>query len=100
MEPRSVALVALLSPRIAVVVVAVVLPEAGLVVLEELQSAHPLGALPEVQVRNEQARGTAVLGLEGLAIDLIRDPSATAGHVLEREIRCVAPVAPRAHVLG
>src|SRR5271166_2077947 len=48
----SVALVALLEPRVAVVVVAVDLPEARLVVVQQTQPGHPLRALPEVQVRH------------------------------------------------
>src|SRR5215471_11320778 len=43
----SVALVPLFLPRIAVVVVAVSLPEAWLVVVENLQARDPLRALPE-----------------------------------------------------
>ena len=50
----SVAPVPLLPPRIAVVVVAVALPEAGLVIVAQCQPAHPLRALPEVEVRHEQ----------------------------------------------
>ena len=57
----SVAPIALLLPGVAVVVVAVALPEAGLVVVVEPMPAHPLGALPEVQVRDEQPRRPAVL---------------------------------------
>src|SRR5215207_2753162 len=61
---RSVAPVALLTPGIAVVVVAERLPEARLVGLDDLELGHPLGALPEVQVRDEQPCGATVLGLE------------------------------------
>ena len=73
---RSVAPVALLPPRVAVVVVAVGLPEAGLVGARvSVQPAHPLGALPEVQVRDEQPRRAAVLGLERLAVVARRRPT-------------------------
>src|SRR5215212_3451825 len=64
----SVAPVALLAPGVPVVVVAQGLPEAGDVVGGELQAPHPLGALPEVQVRHQQPRRAAVLGLQGLSI--------------------------------
>src|SRR4051794_13387709 len=57
---NSVAPVALLAPRVAVVVVAGELPEPGLVVDGQRQPAPPLRALPEVQVRDDQARGPAV----------------------------------------
>src|SRR5262245_26174530 len=59
--------VALFLPGIGVVVVAVALPEAELVVVEELEAADPFGALPEVALRNQQAERVAMLGLERLA---------------------------------
>ena len=59
----SVALVTLLEPRIAAVVVAVALPEAGFVVVEELEPGDPLRALPEVEVRHDEPGGPAVLGV-------------------------------------
>ena len=59
------------------------------------QPAHPLGALPEVQVRHEQPRRPAVLGLERLAVVAERDPGLAAGHVLERQVGRVAAVAER-----
>src|SRR5947209_6070234 len=65
---KSVALVALLPPRVTVVVVTVHLPEARLVVVEDLQAPHPLGALPEVEMGNQQPRGAAVLGGQRLAL--------------------------------
>src|SRR5262249_56923914 len=58
--PGSVTGVPLLFPRVAVVVVAVALPEAGAVFLQQLNPAHPLGALPEVEMRDEQPCGSAV----------------------------------------
>src|SRR4051812_3437664 len=54
-DPRaagSVTLVALLAPGVAVVAVAGALPEPGLVAGGETHPADPLGALPEVQVRD------------------------------------------------
>src|SRR5215218_5094024 len=60
--------VALLSPGVPVVVVAQGLPEARVVVGSKLQPPHPLGALPEVQVRHEQAGRSAVLWLKGLPL--------------------------------
>src|SRR5205807_8936018 len=91
----SVALVALLEPRVSVVVVAVALPEARLVLGAELDSPHPLRALPEVELRDEQPRPPAVLGLERLAVVGVGDPRLAAGDVLQREIRRVAAVARR-----
>ena len=80
--------------------VAVRLPEAGLVGGGQPQAAHPLGALPEVQVRDEQPGGAAVLGVERLAVVGVRDPGLAAGEVLEREVGRVAAVAERDRVLG
>ena len=97
---RSVARVPLLEPWVAVVVVAVALPEARLVVVAQLQPAHPLRALPEVEVRHEQPRRAAVLGLERLAVVAVRDPGLAARDVLQREVRRVAAVAEGDHELG
>src|SRR5581483_10410466 len=49
------------APGVGVVVVAVALPEAGLVDRRELDSAQPLGALPEVLARDDEAQRIAVL---------------------------------------
>src|SRR5262245_48615689 len=78
-----VAPVPLLQPRIAAQVVAVRLPEAGLVLVPERQSAHPLGALPEVEVRDEETGRAAVLGVEGLAVVAEGDPGLAARDVLQ-----------------
>src|SRR4051812_10293490 len=96
----SVAPVALLFPGVAVVVIAVALPEAGLVVVAQLEATDPLRALPEVQVRDQQPGGAAVLGLERLAAVLVGDPRLAIRQILEREIGGVAAVAPRGHVTG
>src|SRR3954451_17145543 len=73
-RPVSVAPVPLLLPGVAMVVVAVGLPEAGLIVVAQLEAADPLRALQEVQMRDEQARRAAMLGLERLAAVLVGDP--------------------------
>src|SRR5690242_10631567 len=80
----SVTLVALFEPRVAAVVVAVLLPEPRLVVVENAQAGDPLRALPEVEVRHEEARRAAVLGRQWLPVELPRDPRATARHVGQR----------------
>src|SRR3569833_2662826 len=64
----SVIGVPLLPPGVAVDVVAAQLPEPGLVARGELQALHPLGRLPEVEVRDQQPRRTAVVGLERRAV--------------------------------
>src|SRR5687768_7675283 len=69
----SVTLVPLLAPRVTAVVVAVLLPEAGLVAGEQRQLADPLRALPEVEVRDEQAHGAAVLDGQRPPVELPHD---------------------------
>src|SRR5919201_1781907 len=56
--------VALLRPRVGVHVVAVLLPEAGRVDVEELEGAEPLARLPEVEPGQHQPQRAAVVGLE------------------------------------
>src|SRR5690242_21585947 len=75
---QSVALITLFKPGVSAVVVAERLPEARVVGLHEVQAAHPLRALPEVEVRDEQAGGTPVLGLEVVAVVAVDDPRAPA----------------------
>src|SRR3954451_21250023 len=82
---QSVALITLFKPGVSAVVVAERLPEARVVLLGEVQAAHPLRALPEVQVRDEQPCRTAVLGLEVVALVAVDDPRAAAGDVLDRQ---------------
>src|SRR5690606_18306826 len=91
----GVAPVALLAPRITAVVIAELLPEARLVAVRQPQTAHPLRALPEVQVRDEQTRRTAVLRRQWRTIVRERDPGGSAGDVLERQVRRVAAVTER-----
>src|ERR1700736_4034814 len=88
----SVSPVPLLAPWIAIVVVAVRLPEARLVLLHQSDAPDPLGALPEVEVRDEHPCGATVLGVQRLAVELEHDPSFPAGQVLERKVRRVAAV--------
>src|SRR6202040_383458 len=92
LRPRasSVAPVPLLLPWISVDVVAVRLPEAGLVGHRQPHAPHPFGALLEIEVRNEQARRAAVLRLERLAVVCERDPGLAHRQVLEWEIGRVA----------
>src|SRR5918993_3993768 len=70
----SVSPVALLAPGVAVIVVAQRLPETGLVLVYQPQAPHPLGALPEVEVGDEQAGRAAVLRRERLALVGVGDP--------------------------
>ena len=56
--------IALLFERIAVDVVAVLFPEAGQLAVQEFDGAHPLHALPGVEMRHHQAQRVAVVGRE------------------------------------
>src|SRR5436309_3750240 len=69
--------VALLGPRVGVHVVAVLLPEARRIDVEELERAQPLRRFPEVELRQDEPQGPAVGRLAVLAV------------VLEREHRAV-----------
>src|SRR5258708_19466070 len=60
----------LFLPRVAPHVVAVLLPEAGHVLIYQCEAPCPLRALPEIQVRHQQPGGPAVLGHEPLTVPL------------------------------
>src|SRR5262249_444978 len=96
---RSVSLVALFQPWITVIVVAVAFPEPGFVVAGERQPSNPLRALPEIQMWNEEPCRPTVLGVERAVVVLVRYPGLPIGDVLEREVRRIAPVAPRGQIL-
>ena len=89
---RSVARVPLLPPGIAVHVIAAQLPEARLVPLRELQAVDPLRRLPEVEMRDEQARGAAMLGRERLALVLRSASCLAADEIFRRHVGGVAVI--------
>src|SRR6266487_1962604 len=66
-------LVPFFFPVAGIVVIAVALPEAWLVLGEQLDPSQPLCALPEVPARDDEPQRPAVLGLEGLAVGLVGD---------------------------
>src|SRR5262245_21156648 len=96
--PSPVTVVALLTPRVAVVVVAERLPESALIPVHEAELPDPLRALPEVEVRHEKTRRAAVLGRERRAIIFDCHPCLAAGDVGERQVGRVPPVGHREHV--
>src|SRR6516225_3332592 len=75
---RSVASISLFSPRIAVHVIAEFLPESRLVVIDELQTAYPLGALPEIKASLSLPSTALRLGFSFLTSISGRAPSRTA----------------------
>src|SRR5437867_4154252 len=85
--PSSSEAIALFLPRIGVVVVAVALPETGLVDGRELDSAQPLGALPEVLAGYDQAERPAVLSRERLPVGVGREQRVLVFERCERHVR-------------
>src|SRR5689334_17241237 len=94
-ERVSVTGVPLLLPRVAPRVIAVLLPEPGFVVVEDPQPRDPLGALPEVQMRHQQPRRTAVLGGQRFAVELPGEPRPSTGQVRQWQVRGVPGVRVR-----
>src|SRR5438093_9717217 len=82
--------VALFLPGVGVVVVAVPLPEAELVVVEELEAAQPLGALPEVALRDQETERIAVLELERPPVERVGQEDVIVVQNFERQVRGVA----------
>jgi hypothetical protein len=58
----SIAVISLLSPGVAMVVIAERLPETLFILFHEPQSPRPFGALPKIKMRNKQPGWTAVRG--------------------------------------
>src|SRR6266545_5512605 len=92
-DTRTRSRIALLFPRIAADVVAVLLPEAGAVLRDELQGPGPFRALPEVEMRHHQAARATVLWLERLAVVLVRQHHVIEHEVLQQQVRRVTAVA-------
>src|SRR5258708_36124994 len=78
--------VALLAPRIGVVVVTGHLPEARAVVLAELAAAQPLRALVKLELGDRQPHRAAVLRLQILPILLERHQHAVDSEVGARHV--------------
>src|SRR5262249_14445347 len=68
------------------------LPKTRLILVEQSETANPLGARPEVEVRNQQSRGAAVLGSERLSFIGIDHPRLPTRDVFHRKIRSVATI--------
>src|SRR5262249_4510423 len=96
----SIALVTLLFPWVTEVVIAKRLPEAWHIRDSQLQAPDPLGALPEVEMWDEQARWAAVLWRNRHTLIGIGDPSLTAAYLCKRQVRGVAAVTEGDHVPG
>src|SRR5918997_2328753 len=96
-EPKAVAL---LSPGVAVDVVAVLFPEARPVFGYEFYTPDPLGALPRVQARDDEPQRVAVPRLQGLAVVMRREEGILLVEFLDRGVRRVAAVARHGEEFG
>src|SRR5262249_1623534 len=85
----SVVRVPLLPPWISVVVVSVALPEPWLVLIQQRQAAHPLGALPKIEVGDEQPGRATVFRRQIRAVEAERDPGLPVPKVTQRQVRRV-----------
>src|SRR5690242_94956 len=79
--------VALFRERVGVIVVAVPLPETGLVDPAELDPAQPLRALPEVLARYDETKGPTVLRRQRLAVGMGCEERERILEGRERDIR-------------
>src|SRR5688572_5164716 len=95
-----VTVVPLFSARVTIAVVPVDLPEPWLVVLHEAQAPYPLGGLPEIEVRHQEARRPPVFGLERLAVVLPDHQRLSFQQILDRQIGRIAAIAKRHHEWG
>src|SRR5262245_1972656 len=91
--PIPVSTIALLCPRIAVVVITAHFPEAGLVLGGELQLAEPLRTLPEIELGQHKADRPTVLAADRPALPTRGEQHVVTGECLERHVGRVAVVA-------
>src|SRR5262249_19816421 len=78
--------VALLLPRAAAHVVPVLLPDTRVILARELDSLGPLRALPEVEVRDHDPHGCAVLRGQGSAVVTRGEKVLVAVEVLQGDV--------------
>src|SRR5215207_4364748 len=80
------------GPGVAAHVVAALLPEAGLVLGEEADALDPLGRLPRVEARDDEADRPAVLGRDGPAVVRPREERVLGEEVFDWQVRRPAVV--------
>jgi hypothetical protein len=68
------------------------LPKTRFILVEQSETANPLGALPKVEVRDQQSRRAAVLGSERLSVIGMDYPRLPARYVFHRKIRSVTTI--------
>src|ERR1043165_3990761 len=79
-------------PRVAAHVVAALLPEARAVFGEKLDALDPLGRLPGVEARDDEADGAAVFGRDGLAVVRPGEERVLGEEIFDGEVRRPAVV--------
>src|SRR5262245_53656180 len=95
----SITVISLLSPRVAVIVIAQRLPEAALILFHEAQASHPLGAFPKIEMRDEQPGRTTMRRQDRQALISGRDHASTANEIRDRKVCRVTSVTMR-HDVG
>src|SRR5437588_2936273 len=79
-----------LFPRVSVVVVAALLPEARAVMFHELKAVEPFCALVEVELGYQQAYRATMVGFQVLTVVLERDHHIVIIEICKGYICCVA----------
>src|ERR1700689_7438 len=85
--------VALLGPGVGMVVIAAHFPKSAPVYVGELDGAHPLGALPCVQLRHDEAQRKSMIGLQIAPVMPMRQHYVVAQEFVVRQIGRVIAVA-------
>src|SRR5712692_9955549 len=75
------------------VMVAAHFPESAPVVRAELERAHPLGALPAVELRHHQPQRIAMVRLKLLAVMPVREHRVLGEKLVERQVARIVAVA-------
>src|SRR5262249_41531025 len=97
---RLVALIPLFFPWLTMIVIPKRLPKTRFIFVEQSETANPLGALPKIEVRNQQSRGAAVLGSERLSFICIAPPHLPPTDAFNRKIRSVTAITKGNYVFG
>ncbi len=82
--------IALLFPGVTVSVIAVALPEAGTVVVEEHEAANPLHTFPGVEMRDNKTNRSTVIDGKGLTIVFEGEEDIGTLEVLEGNVGAIA----------
>src|SRR6185369_2755574 len=85
----SIAVITLLPPGIAIVVITTRFPEPGLVLGHEAKPSQPFCALPEVKMRHQKSRGATVRRGKRQTLIAGRDHRLSRDQVGHRKVRGV-----------